>query len=201
MRIYMGGIPSYMESTGEKIEYLRKQAGISQEQMSFDLGVSRQTISQWEADKQLPRAENLRELSRYFNVDVDFFMNEGRGVLAGSDLQGAAVALEPQEEEEVALADVDVYPVRAVSGMRKKAGRALLIKVILLSLCMAVVACTMAVLIGLFWIEPAGDTNIQVIDGRMTPQLAVALIAVVGALLLLLCAVLLVRAVRRARRK
>ena len=33
---------------GEKIQKLRKEAGLSQEELSYQLGVSRQAISKWE---------------------------------------------------------------------------------------------------------------------------------------------------------
>ncbi len=35
---------------GEKIQKLRKEAGLSQEELSYQLGVSRQAISKWERD-------------------------------------------------------------------------------------------------------------------------------------------------------
>ncbi|OUN74590.1 hypothetical protein B5G12_05505 [Faecalibacterium sp. An58] len=35
---------------GEKIQKLRKEAGLSQEELSYQLGVSRQAISKWERE-------------------------------------------------------------------------------------------------------------------------------------------------------
>lgn len=35
---------------GEKIQKLRKESGLSQEELSYQLGVSRQAISKWEHD-------------------------------------------------------------------------------------------------------------------------------------------------------
>ena len=35
---------------GEKIQKLRKEAGLSQEDLSYQLGVSRQAISKWERE-------------------------------------------------------------------------------------------------------------------------------------------------------
>ena len=39
---------------GEKIQKLRKEAGMSQEKLSYQLGVSRQAISKWERDNGYP---------------------------------------------------------------------------------------------------------------------------------------------------
>ncbi|WP_330655437.1 helix-turn-helix transcriptional regulator [Alkaliphilus sp. B6464] len=38
-------------SLGKKLLYLRKQAGLSQEDVAEKLGVSRQTVSKWETDQ------------------------------------------------------------------------------------------------------------------------------------------------------
>ena len=38
---------------GEKIQKLRKEAGLSQEELSYQLGVSRQAIRKWECDSGL----------------------------------------------------------------------------------------------------------------------------------------------------
>lgn len=55
---------------GERIAALRRQAGLSQEALGEKLGVSRQSISKWEADANLPEIEKLVSLSRLFGVPV-----------------------------------------------------------------------------------------------------------------------------------
>ena len=52
----------------EKILDLRKQQGMSQENLAEKLGVSRQAVSHWEVGSALPDASNIRQLSRLFGV-------------------------------------------------------------------------------------------------------------------------------------
>ena len=56
---------------GEKIYKLRSEKGISQETMSFDLGVSRQAVSKWETGETLPDIQLLEDLARVLNVTLD----------------------------------------------------------------------------------------------------------------------------------
>ena len=44
---------------GERIQYFRKRAGLSQEGLAERLGVSRQAVSKWETDEALPDAERI----------------------------------------------------------------------------------------------------------------------------------------------
>ncbi|MGB4453438.1 MAG: helix-turn-helix transcriptional regulator, partial [Coprothermobacter proteolyticus] len=61
---------------GEKLTTLRKQHGLSQEDLAEKLSVSRQAISRWEADSTLPDAENLLQISKLFGVSVDYLIND-----------------------------------------------------------------------------------------------------------------------------
>ena len=60
----------------EKIIMLRKQKGLSQEELAECLNVSRQPISRWESDTALPDATNLVQLSKLFEVSTDYLLNE-----------------------------------------------------------------------------------------------------------------------------
>ncbi|HUM43747.1 MAG TPA: helix-turn-helix transcriptional regulator [Fervidobacterium sp.] len=61
---------------GEKLTTLRKQHGLSQEDLAEKLSVSRQAISRWELDSTLPDAENLLQISKLFGVSVDYLIND-----------------------------------------------------------------------------------------------------------------------------
>lgn len=60
----------------EKLYHLRKERGISQEQLAEVLGVSRQSISKWESGAALPEVEKLITISKYFGVTVDYLLND-----------------------------------------------------------------------------------------------------------------------------
>ena len=60
----------------ENLKYLRKQAGLTQEQLAEKLDVSRQAITKWESGQSLPDIENLKEISYIFSVSIDSLVSE-----------------------------------------------------------------------------------------------------------------------------
>ena len=56
---------------GEKIVKLRKEKNISQEKLSEMLGVTRQTLSNWESDITSPNLNQTRKMSEIFGVSLD----------------------------------------------------------------------------------------------------------------------------------
>lgn len=55
----------------ENLMRLRKERGLSQEQLGNEINVTRQTISKWELGDTVPDMNKLIELSRLFNISVD----------------------------------------------------------------------------------------------------------------------------------
>lgn len=60
----------------DKILKLRKQAGLSQEELAEKLNVSRQAISRWEMGTSVPDAVNLLQMSKLFGITVDYLIND-----------------------------------------------------------------------------------------------------------------------------
>ena len=60
----------------ENLKYLRKQYGLTQEQLAEKLNVSRQAITKWESGQSMPDIENLKELSYIFSVSMDSLVGE-----------------------------------------------------------------------------------------------------------------------------
>ena len=55
----------------EKLQELRKQNGLTQEELSEKLYVSRTAISKWESGRGYPNIESLKTIAKFFSVTVD----------------------------------------------------------------------------------------------------------------------------------
>lgn len=65
---------------GEKLFKLRKEKGISQENLAEQIGTTRQAISKWENNQGFPEVEKLLQLSNVFEVSVDYLLKDGKTV-------------------------------------------------------------------------------------------------------------------------
>lgn len=63
----------------EKLKTIRKQAGMSQEQLAEKLGVSRQAVTKWETDAGIPDIENLMAVSALFSISIDELLSNEMG--------------------------------------------------------------------------------------------------------------------------
>ncbi len=60
----------------EKIFYCRRKAGLSQEALAEELGVSRQAVSKWETGDAVPEISKLVSLAKTFDVTTDWLLSE-----------------------------------------------------------------------------------------------------------------------------
>lgn len=60
----------------EKIFYCRRKAGLSQEALAEELGVSRQAVSKWETGDAVPEISKLLSLAKTFDVTTDWLLSE-----------------------------------------------------------------------------------------------------------------------------
>lgn len=58
----------------DRIQYLRKAKGISQEELADKVGVSRQAVSKWESEHGTPDLEKIIILSDFFEVTTDYIL-------------------------------------------------------------------------------------------------------------------------------
>ena len=107
-------------TTGEKIQYYRKQKNLSQEQMGQMLYVSRQTVSLWEKDQTQPTIENLLKLKEIFGVSVDELLSgEVRDELTECDridepLESFSVVY---QKDDIRRANIGIYKNRMIRMM------------------------------------------------------------------------------------
>lgn len=60
----------------DKIIYIRKKAGLSQEELAEKMGVSRQAVSKWESAQSVPDIGKILQLSRIFDVSTDYLLKD-----------------------------------------------------------------------------------------------------------------------------
>lgn len=58
----------------DRIQYLRKQKGYSQEDLADRVGVSRQAVSKWESEQSTPDLEKVIVMSELFEVTTDYLL-------------------------------------------------------------------------------------------------------------------------------
>lgn len=81
----------------EKLRNLRKQKGITQEELAEKLFVSRTAVSKWESGKGYPSIDSLKMISKFYSVTVD-------ELLSGDEM--LALAEEENKIKENRFADV-----------------------------------------------------------------------------------------------
>jgi transcriptional regulator with XRE-family HTH domain len=58
----------------DRIQSLRKNKGISQEELADKVGVSRQAVSKWESEQSVPDLDRVIIMSEYFGVTTDYIL-------------------------------------------------------------------------------------------------------------------------------
>lgn len=58
----------------DRIQYLRKQKGYSQEELADKIGVSRQAVSKWESEQSTPDLDKIIAMSEIFEVTTDYIL-------------------------------------------------------------------------------------------------------------------------------
>ena len=60
----------------EKLQNLRRAAGLSQEALAEQLGVTRQAVSKWETGEGKPDIDNLLPLAKLLHTTVDYLLDD-----------------------------------------------------------------------------------------------------------------------------
>ena len=79
---------------GKRIALLRKEKGLTQEDLANAMGVSPQAVSKWENDQTCPDISALPKLARLFDVTVD-------ELLEGKQELPAVRVLPPEERRDI----------------------------------------------------------------------------------------------------
>ena len=71
----------------EKLQELRKQKGLTQEELADVLFVSRAAVSKWESGRGYPNIDSLKAIAKYFSVTVDDLLS-GEQLLSLAEKEG-----------------------------------------------------------------------------------------------------------------
>jgi len=90
---------------GKKLRRLRKQKGLSAEELGEKLGIARTTVFGYEQGLRLPDMITVKRIAQYFNVSVDYLLgfeakppsHDVREVLSRSDLTWDGIPLTEEE--------------------------------------------------------------------------------------------------------
>jgi transcriptional regulator with XRE-family HTH domain len=66
------------ESLGQRIARLRKNKGLTQEELGDKVGVSSQAVSKWETDSSVPDVMLLVKIANLFDISVDELLGNDR---------------------------------------------------------------------------------------------------------------------------
>ena len=79
---------------GKRIAHLRKEKGLTQEELAQHMGISPQAVSKWENDQTCPDISALPKLARLFGVTVD-------ELLEGKEALPAVRMLPPEQRKDI----------------------------------------------------------------------------------------------------
>jgi transcriptional regulator with XRE-family HTH domain len=79
----------------ERIAFVRKAAGLSQEQLGQQLGVTRQAVSKWESGQSVPDAAMAAKLCQTLHVSADFVLLGLEPEEAAQEPESAAFPRDP----------------------------------------------------------------------------------------------------------
>ena len=79
---------------GKRIAFLRKEKGLTQEELAQHMGISPQAVSKWENDQTCPDISALPKLARLFGVTVD-------ELLEGKESLPAVRMLPPEQRKDI----------------------------------------------------------------------------------------------------
>ncbi|MBQ4093950.1 MAG: helix-turn-helix transcriptional regulator [Oscillospiraceae bacterium] len=91
----------------DKLIRLRKQAGLSQEELAEQMQVSRQAVSKWESAQTVPDLERILQLAALFGVTTDYLLkdSEEQAEYTAADTETAPLLSLQQASEYLALRD------------------------------------------------------------------------------------------------
>lgn len=83
---------------GQRMQRLREEDGMTQEELGEKLGVSQGTVSQWESGKRVPGGEAVKAMAELFDTTADFILG-----IVDEEIKLVPYFRELKEEEELLM--------------------------------------------------------------------------------------------------
>ena len=64
----------------QRLQELRKQKGLTQEELAERLYVSRTAVSKWESGRGYPNIDSLKDIAKFFSVSIDELLSSGEAL-------------------------------------------------------------------------------------------------------------------------
>lgn len=90
----------FRRQIGARLKIARKAAGMTQEYVASDLGLSRQAVCSWEHGREMPRSEAWFRLGLLYGVSLDFIIYGIRTVPVSQSPLMAVMFQPPREPME-----------------------------------------------------------------------------------------------------
>jgi transcriptional regulator with XRE-family HTH domain len=75
---------------GRKLKAARMQAGLSQEKLATELGISKRTVINYENGANLPTSDKLPLIAKYFGVSIEELISEQQEFVAAAYEKGGS---------------------------------------------------------------------------------------------------------------
>ena len=80
-----------MDNFGRKLTHLRKQKGLSQDELATDLNISQSSVSNYESGATNPDVFILEKIAEYFKVPVTYFFSDEKSVFYTNENNGGNI--------------------------------------------------------------------------------------------------------------
>ncbi|MDR0810812.1 MAG: helix-turn-helix transcriptional regulator [Paludibacter sp.] len=77
-----------MEYFGKKLTDLRKNRGLSQEELATDLKISQSSVSNYELGASKPDTDTLKKIADYFQVPVSYLFSDDKFIFQNNTSNG-----------------------------------------------------------------------------------------------------------------
>ena len=137
----------------ENLKALRKQKGLTQEELAIRLNVVRQTVSKWESGRSVPDADILLKIADVLDVSI-------------SDLLGAALPNDETQQNEIAAQLIRLNEQYAIRNRRSKRilGGMLMAGIVIVLVGMLALIVVGAVVFRVNFDSPTAQTTSQVVQ-------------------------------------